>query len=733
MYKLLQFSFLRVRYLGRVVVKRPYCDIIDWGALLSPVCERYNSGSTAFLRRIAHFHGSGKNRTANSRCYQTDRRKSAPPVEAGAGQIRLACVEPGKEEEFVFPEYDESEQLGDSLPHHLRITDTMVNTERASVKSNTSSPRGALEQQARVLAEIKVKADEESLIEFHDVGFLVEEMSRSQQRRRKEQKVYGSPDPNQPVSDTPCTGCGALMHCADPDIPGYIASEKYVRLVEEGALSKATCQRCYLLTNYHKALNVTMSKEEYKDIVRAVRPQKALVLLLVDLLDLPDSIVQDLPELVGHNKHIVILGNKVDLLPGDSENYLSRIKKRLGQYCADAGISAGDSKDIHLISAKTGYGIEKLVSRLQMLWRYKGGVYLVGTANAGKSTLFNALLESDYCKTRASDAIRKATISPWPGTTLNLLKFPIINPTAHRVRRRQQRLRVSSAQTLDELEPEEQRRIQQLSKQAYLVGRVGRTFREEPHKCKELTFDPEQESYGPDSEETGNGWRANEKPSSVELSYNEIKDARWFYDTPGIMKDKDILNVLSDQEVKLVVPSQAITPRTFILPPSTCIFLGGLMRIDYLEGTDSCWFSVLASSKVPVHVTTLEKADGIYQKHAGRELLKVPIGGEERMKTFPPLVPQDFELIGGGPDTAICDIKLSSAGWVAVTGKEGHRLRLRCHAPEAAGLCLRRPPLLPHVAMVRGERIKKSPAYKPRRPLTQLDSSLAQHKAKKRS
>ncbi|KAG5270212.1 hypothetical protein AALO_G00190030 [Alosa alosa] len=736
MYTLLQLSLWQMRSLRRFcMVRRSFSGRVKWSASLSPSLEpqQYVSTSAATsLRWTALCLRSEKNGISNSRCYQTGRGEKAITAEPdNEGTVRLAFVDPDREEEFVFLEQDESEDLGDSLPNHLRITDTMITKDKAPVKSDSDSPRGALEQQARALAGLKVKADE-SLIEFHDVGFLVEEISKSRQKRRKEQKVYGSPDPDQPASDTPCSGCGALMHCADPDIPGYIASEKYARLVDEGALSKATCQRCYLLTNHQKALNVTMSKEEYRDIVRTIKPQKALVLLIVDLLDLPDSIVPDLPELVGRNKHILILGNKVDLLPGDSQNYLSRIKKRLVQYCAEAGVPAGDATDVHLISAKTGYGIEKLVSRLQLLWRYKGDVYLVGTANAGKSTLFNTLLESDYCKSRASEAIRKATISPWPGTTLNLLKFPIINPTAHRVERRQERLRVASVQTLDELQPEEQHRLHKLSRHAYLVGRVGRTFRVEPRKQKELTFDPDQESYGPEVEEEEGG-RANQKAATEELSYNEIKDAHWFYDTPGITKDKDILSVLSEREVKQVVPTEAITPRTFILPPATCLFLGGLARIDYLEGTHSCWFSVLASSRIPVHVTTLEKADGIYQKHAGRELLKVPMGGEERMREFPPLVPQDFELIGEGPDTAVCDIKLSSAGWVAVTGREGDRLRLRCHAPEAAGMHLRTPPLLPHIAMVRGQRIKKSPAYKPCRPPTQLDTSLAQRKAKKKS
>lgn len=56
---------------------------------------------------------------------------------------------------------------------------------------------------------------------------------------------------------------------------------------------------------------------------------------------------------------------------------------------------------------------------------YLGDVYLVGCTNVGKSTLFNTLLQSDYCKVKAGDLLQRATISPWPGTTLNLLKVSL--------------------------------------------------------------------------------------------------------------------------------------------------------------------------------------------------------------------------------------------------------------------------------------------------------------------
>lgn len=576
----------------------------------------------------------------------------------------------------------------------------------------------------------------DSLVQFHDINYPLDEgISKTAKRGKRnaatgEHKVYGTPDSDQPISNTCCSGCGAFLHCTAPEVAGYLPSEKYKVLIHEDRLKSSVCQRCYLLIHHQKALTVEMSKEEYRNVVRGIKSHKALVLLIVDLLDLPDSIMPDITDLVGRNKHIVVLGNKIDLLPKDANNYLQRIKRQLSQYCNDAGFGE-NVKDVHLISAKTGYGIENLISSLQRSWKYMGDVYLVGTANAGKSTLFNTLLDSDYCKSKGTDVIHKATISPWPGTTLNLLKFPIINPTPYRLFRRKERLEKDSQQTEGDLSPEELRRLQTFSKQGYLVGRIGRTFRVDPApKREEIEFDPDSLAYGEyGAEEETTTESAPVK--EVEFSHNELKDAHWLFDTPGIMKEHDVLSLLNDLEVKMVVPRQAIVPRTFVLKPGMVLFLGALGRIDYLQGEKSCWFSVVASNQLPVHITTLDKADAIYQKHAGNVLLGVPMGGEERMKSFPPLVSQDITLKGLGYLQATADIKMSSAGWVAVTAVEGDQLLLRAHAPGASGLSLRSPPLLPHVVTLKGERIRKSSAYKTKRsPGLLLDSNLTVQGAK---
>ncbi|KAF3694290.1 Nitric oxide-associated protein 1 [Channa argus] len=654
-------------------------------------------------------------------------------------RIPSCTIDPKLEEQFVFldctdPEEDPYKEE-EELLHQLSLASSPASPADVHQVSSQNHLR-SLQVQLQVLRdEARKEKDPDSLIQFQDINFPLDKEIVSAERKKKkknkeevaagkgEHKVFGTPDVDEPVSDTFCMGCGAILHCSAPHMPGYLPSEKYKVLLMEGGLSGATCQRCYLITHHHKALGLQVSRDQYLDVVRQIRPHKALVLLTVDLLDLPDSIVHDLPEMVGTNKHIVVLGNKIDLLPGDSPNYLQRIKRQLAQYCRDAGF--GDQvTDVHLISAKTGYGIETLISSLQRSWKYKGDVYLVGSANSGKSTLFNTLLESDYCKSKASDLIHKATISPWPGTTLNLLKFPIINPTPYRMFRRLERLNKASGQTESELSEDELKRLRWFSQQGYLVGRVGRTFHSGVRsRPDEIQFDPDSLAFS----ETEDGEMTKTVPSKTtgEFTYNELKDAHWLYDTPGIMKEYDILDLLKEQEVRSVVPTQAIVPRTFVLKSGMSLFVGALARIDLLQGGRSCWFSAVVSNRVPVHITSLEKADDIYKKHAGHVLLGVPGGGSERMKEFPALVPQEFRLEGRGYLEAAADIKLSSAGWVAVTAVEGDQVLLRVHGPQAAGFSLRTPPLLPHVVSLKGDRVRKTPAYKLLKLAGLLDNGLS--------
>ncbi|XP_013917924.1 PREDICTED: nitric oxide-associated protein 1 [Thamnophis sirtalis] len=640
-----------------------------------------------------------------------------------------------EQEEFVFPEY---------IPEELSLDEEKRLVEAAVVQE--------LEQ------------------ERPKSGGHPQQPREGRQKAARSHQATGRPDASVRPSGVSCSGCGAELHCRDPAVPGYLPSEKYLSLLgpeallqleeDEGkqkegakdwndpvrkALEGTVCQRCWLLMHHHQALKVEMSREAYYNLVSAAlkRPPRHgrshLVLCMVDLLDLPDSILPDLSKLVGTESHIFVLGNKVDLLPADSPKYLKHLQELLLKHCEDAGLvdlsqPSGTPNqriiDVHLISAKTGYGIETLISKLQQSWKLNGDVYLVGAANSGKSSLFNTLLHSDYCKSKASDVIHRATISPFPGTTLNLLKFPIINPTPYRVLRRQERLKEDSAKSEEDLSINEQKQLNILKKQGYLIGRIGRTFKQPEKKEKNIEIDFDFEALSMSMEEEPSPPRK-ANTTKIELTYNEVKDCRWFHDTPGIIKDECVLNLLTEKEIKYVLPTIAIVPRTFILKPGTTLFLGALGRIDYLQGNQSSWFSVVASNLLPVHITATEKADAVYQKHAGQPLLKVPMGGEERMNEFPPLVPQEVMLEGIGVDEAIADIKLSSAGWVAVTAPSNNKMQLKCYTPEGTLVTIRKPPLLPYIVHLKGQRVKGSSTYRTKRPPSFVQN-LKSNKEKKK-
>ncbi|XP_059526304.1 nitric oxide-associated protein 1 isoform X3 [Myotis daubentonii] len=501
-------------------------------------------------------------------------------------------------------------------------------------------------------------------------------------------RVVGHPDPTVPSSGLNCSGCGAELHCQDPGLPGYLPSEKFLSArAQADGLARTVCQRCWLLVHHRRALRLQVSREQYLQLVSAAlrRPVPALVLYMVDLLDLPDALLPDLSALVGA-KQLIVLGNKVDLLPQDAPGYLQRLRERLWDDCVRAGLQRAPGRggppggeensspsaksgtvlrDVRLISAKTGYGVEELISALQRSWRYRGDVYLVGATNAGKSTLFNTLLESDYCIAKGAEAIDRATISSWPGTTLNLLKFPICNPTPYRMFERGKRLKKYATEAEEDLSQLEKKQLNLLKKHGYVVGRVGRTFfySEEQKNEAAFEFDADSLAYDMGNEPV---MVTDKSTKKVELTPEDVKDAHWFYDTPGITKENCILKLLTEKEVNIVLPTHSIIPRTFVLKPGMVLFLGALGRIDFLQGSQSAWFTVVASNFLPVHITSLEKADTIYQKHAGDILLKVPMGGKERMAEFPPLVAEDITLEEGlGKPEAVADIKFSSAASIS--------------------------------------------------------------------
>ena len=237
--------------------------------------------------------------------------------------------------------------------------------------------------------------------------------------------VYEQPSPK-------CPGCGATFQSDDPGKDGYIMPSKNPTTGEKGPethLNSLTlvCQNCFNLKHYNKPFPVTVTSDEIMEYLSQIQRRKGLILYVVDMMDLPGSVFPDLLETVGEAKRIIIIGNKVDMLPVESNRTAKQeehLKEMLFTTCKAHGLDGANVKSVCLVSVKTGFGITQLASKIMEHWVHKGDIYLIGCSNSGKTSLFNLLLDL-FSVHKKADLLQRATVSLWPGTTQRMLRFPI--------------------------------------------------------------------------------------------------------------------------------------------------------------------------------------------------------------------------------------------------------------------------------------------------------------------
>lgn len=207
-----------------------------------------------------------------------------------------------------------------------------------------------------------------------------------------------------------CTGCGVKLQTTDTQSIGYIPEKALQR-------TPPVCQRCFRIRHYNEAASVTLDQGEFLRILGGIAEQKALVVHIVDLFDFEGSLISGLHRFVGNNP-ILLAVNKLDLLP-QSLNW-NRVKNWVQKQAKDNGIKP---IDIVLISAKNGKGFELLAQAMDV-HRRGHDIYIVGATNAGKSTLINQLIH------RFSDLQTELTVSRYPGTTLDIVRIPLVEGEA---------------------------------------------------------------------------------------------------------------------------------------------------------------------------------------------------------------------------------------------------------------------------------------------------------------
>ncbi len=192
-----------------------------------------------------------------------------------------------------------------------------------------------------------------------------------------------------------CIGCGIELQDTDPAKDGYTKD-----------LTKTLCMRCFKMRNYgeYTTANTTL---EYMDILNNIKNTKSLVLFVVDVLSIPSNL-EEIRNVLTQNKVILVL-NKIDSLKN------SITDKKLIEYFESLNLNFSS---IVVTSSKENYNLDELMKEIKKHRTYQN-VYVIGSTNAGKSTLLNLLIE------KYSNEKIELTTSYMPTTTLNEIKISL--------------------------------------------------------------------------------------------------------------------------------------------------------------------------------------------------------------------------------------------------------------------------------------------------------------------
>ncbi|MGM7683077.1 ribosome biogenesis GTPase YqeH [Cytobacillus sp. Hm23] len=202
-----------------------------------------------------------------------------------------------------------------------------------------------------------------------------------------------------------CIGCGVTIQTIDPDGIGY---------APKAALNKGNviCKRCFRLKHYNEIQDVSLTDDDFLNILNGISKTDGLVVKIVDIFDFNGSWLPGLHRFVG-NKNIILVGNKVDLLPKSVKH--TKVINWMKQSAKELGLQPIDT---YLISATKGHGVREVA---EMIEQYRNGkdVYIVGCTNVGKSTFINQVIKEF---SGDEDVI---TTSQFPGTTLDMIEVPL--------------------------------------------------------------------------------------------------------------------------------------------------------------------------------------------------------------------------------------------------------------------------------------------------------------------
>ncbi|KAJ4706237.1 NO-associated protein 1, chloroplastic/mitochondrial [Melia azedarach] len=249
-------------------------------------------------------------------------------------------------------------------------------------------------------------------------------LKENKKKKKKKEKVL-----KVNTSIASCYGCGAPLQTSELDAPGYVDPDTYALKKKHHQLRTVLCGRCRLLSHGHMVTAVGgnggysggkqfVSADELREKLSHLRHEKALIVKLVDIVDFNGSFLARIRDLAGANP-IMLVVTKVDLLPKGTD------LNCVGDWVVEATTKKKlNVLSVHLTSSKSLTGIVGVASEIQ---KEKKGrdVYILGSANVGKSAFINALLKTMAASDPAAAMAQKykPIQSAVPGTTLGPIQI----------------------------------------------------------------------------------------------------------------------------------------------------------------------------------------------------------------------------------------------------------------------------------------------------------------------
>ena len=175
-------------------------------------------------------------------------------------------------------------------------------------------------------------------------------------------------------------------------------------------LKPAVCCRCRALQNFRTSTEDTvMSAPDFRKQLSALRDERGLFILVVDLFDFGATVIKNIQSLITMNNPILIVANKLDKVQKHkmefkhAEAIVSRVSHGFYRAWIHDQLKAykfplHNLKDIVVVSAARGWYIRELAEKIEQLTNLtfsRAGrpqnAYLVGCTNVGKSSILNAL------------------------------------------------------------------------------------------------------------------------------------------------------------------------------------------------------------------------------------------------------------------------------------------------------------------------------------------------------